>query len=259
MANPFATIKVFPNFATGHYIQWWIDPYFKGQEPYHFTLEVSQTLNFDELIFQKDAGSNYFVIDDSKIKQNWGNDYLYRIRMETADGQVLYSPITVFSRTRFDKKKLAYMSEIIRKEFLNIRYGGRMGYLLKRKSYGTVAEADVDPVSGVPMNDNPTSFGTGFEGGYFSPVEVGWVVLQSDYELNLGDDGPLKEEVTQVVRIPGYPFIGRRDIIVDPAEDKRWNVHKVSPTYFPGTDVPVVQKCELRLIPSSDTIYNIKL
>jgi putative RecB family exonuclease len=45
----FRKIDVVPDWVNGHYIQWQIDPFFRGTRPYNFALEISTTHDFSEI------------------------------------------------------------------------------------------------------------------------------------------------------------------------------------------------------------------
>jgi hypothetical protein len=257
----FHKIYMIPDFVRGHFIQWTLDPFFKGEGPYEFTLQISQVLSFSDIAKEIPAGDSFYVIDDSGLKQSWSTNYYYRIKLKTADGRVYFSNSLVFGGTGAPARKYAMASEIIRKEFLLCRFAGREAWLLKRKTYGTVSTQTVDPISGVPIADErDIDYGVGLEGGFFDPMPCAFTVDRSSIDKQLDPNGNgVKETVDMIVRLPGYPMVDNRDIICTNVDGYRYNVLSRDVVYFPGTDIPVSQKVTLRLIPSTDTVYNLKV
>ncbi len=250
-----------PNFIRGHFIQWSLDPFFKGAAPYSFALQISQTLDFSHVIHEIPVGDSFYAVDNSKIKQSWTMNYYYRVQLRTGDGAVYYSNSIAFGGTGAPARKYGMASEIIRKEFLLCRFAGREAWLLKRKTYGEVATHNVDPISGVPIADESfQDYGVGLKGGYFDPIPCVFTVDRSSIDKQLDPNGlGVKETVDMIVRLPGYPLLDNKDIVCTNVDGYRYNVLSRDIVYFPGTDIPVSQKATLRLIPPTDTVYAIDL
>ena len=152
-------------------------------------------------------------------------------------------------------------AEIIRKELLNCRYVGQFAWLLKRKSYGDIVaqKANIDPVSGVSITDTEEQdFGVGLDDGYFEPIGCVYYVENSgeDKQLDPGGMG-VKETYDIIARMPGYPLVDTRDIIVTNLTGFRYSVMARNATTFPGTNIAILQKATLRMVPPTDTIYSI--
>ncbi len=258
MSNPFTTLQVFLNYATGHVVQWQLDPVFKEAEPYSFTLECSETSTFEPLLFSKKVGNTFFAVDDNNLKQSWHKSYFYRVKLTTQENQ--YTSRTLnFDTDSVDRHKYLLAAEMLRKEFLEARYVGREGCLLKRKGYGVVSTQTVDPVSGVALTDNPVDFGTGLLDGYHKPIKVIYKRLGSREDEALNPQGFGANSVMILkVRMVGFPYVDRNDILVTP-EDERYNVKEVERKIFPGTNLVILQNVELTRIASTDSIYKIPI
>ena len=255
----FRELVVIPDFRDGHYIQWTLDPFFNGKRPYNFTLQVSQTLDFSEILYSKSLGDVYFTRDTSGLKQSWSNNYIYKVVLTDADGKNYSSFAALFGHSLAEKRSYAMAGEIIRKEFLLSRYAGQRCWLLKRKTYGTIVTQNVDPVSGVPITDTvDQDYGVGLAEGYFDAVPISMTLEKSSEDKRIDPAGMgVKETYDLVVRIPGYPFVDARDVICTNQDGYRYSVTDRENTYFPGTNIIIVQRVSLRLIPPSDTIYSI--
>jgi hypothetical protein len=260
----FSKILMIPDFVRGHFIQWELDPFFNGEKPYNFILQISQTIDFSEIAKEFKVGDSFFAIDDSGYKQSWSMNYNYRVLLLTADGNKYYSPPILFGDGKSAQRKYSMAGEIIRKELLLCRYAGHQAWLLKRKSYGFVSPKTsvyLDPISGVPIADErDVDYGVGLDGGYFSPVACVYTIDRSTADKQLDPAGiGVKETIDLIVRMPGYPAIDTRDIICANLDGWRYNVIAKDISYFPGTGIPISQKVSLRTIPQTDTIYNIEL
>lgn len=257
----FKRVLMIPDFARGHHIYWTLDPFFKGVQPYNFTVQISQASDFSEVAKEFSVGDSFFAIDDSNYKQGWSSNYNYRVLLDTGDRQRYFSPTLNFEYNQSSQRKFAMASELIRKEFLLCRYGGRQAWLLKRKSYGEISRVTVDPVSGVPVADESCfDLGVGLVDGYFKPVPLAYVVDRASTDKQLDPTGlGVKELDDMAVRLPGYPLIDERDIICANLEGRRYNVLSKEHIYFPGTSIVIHQTAVLRLIPPTDTVYSIEL
>jgi hypothetical protein len=268
MSDPrkvFQRINIVPDWVNGHFIQWQLDPFFRGVRPYNFALEISETSDFSEIMFsKKNLGEVFFVIDDTQLKQSWAPSYYYRIILRTADSKQYSSDAILFGSTRHEQRKYAMAAEIIRKEILLCRYAGTEAWLLRRKSYGTkntTTTNNIDPVSGVPITDTKEEdYGVGLDGGYFDPVPCVFYTESSNQDKQLDVNGiGIKETSTIIARIPGYPIVEVRDIICEAKDGYRYSIQARNAKQFPGSNITLTQKATLNLIPPSDTVYAIPI
>jgi hypothetical protein len=260
-AKPFTKITVTPNYAIGHLIQWKVDPTFMEAEPYNFVVEVSGTPNFSDIAYELPAGDSFFVVEDNNFKQAIYVDLYYRVKLTTADRNTYYSQIIAFGSFIETRRNYKLASEIVRKELLRHRkYCGSTSYLLKRKAFGEVRKDAVDPISGVPITDNTSDFGTGLDGGYYKAVKV-LASYESNKQTRLLNDGGLgtTETFEVLFRMVGYPNVESQDVIIDADSSNRFLVKQVDSVYFPGTSIVVVQKLQASMIPTTDPIYQIEV
>lgn len=261
----FKKVDIIPDYFKGHFVQWQLDPFFKGVRPYNFSLEISETLSFSEIAATKaNLGEVFFAVDDTNIKQSWAPNYAYRVVLHTGDGKNYYAQPVLLGSTRHEQRRYAMAAEIIRKELLLCRYAGTEAWLLRRKSYGTVSaatRANIDPVSGVPISDTRgEDYGVGVDEGYFAPVPCVFYTDASSQDKQLDPAGlGVKETYTSQVRLPAYPIIEVRDIICEAKDGYRYSIQSRNAKQFPGTNITLTQKASINLIPSTDTIYSIPI
>lgn len=264
--STFKKIQIVPDWVNGHYIQWELDPFFKGERPFNFSLEIADTLDFSDIIAEKkNLGDTFFVVDDTKLRQAWDAVYAYRLVLQTATGKTYRSPAVTTGVEVTDYRKYAMAAEIIRKELLMCRTAGTKALLLKRKSYPSskskIAQQNIDPVSGVAISDNKEEdYGVGIDGGYFNPVSCAFYNEATEQDKQLDPTGMgVKETYTTVARFPGYPTMAVRDIICTVDDGHRYSIQAVNNKQFPGTNIVIVQKATLKLIPPTDSVYSIPL
>lgn len=261
----FRKVDVVPDWVRGHFIQWQVDPFFRGTRPYNFALEISTTLDFSEIVAVKDnLGDVFFAVDDTKLKQSWSPNYAYRIKLTTASRKKYYSQPILFGSTRHEARKYAMAAEITRKEIMLARYVGTEGWLLRRKSYGTKSAAtsrNLDPVSGVPIADTKNEdYGVGVDGGYFDPVPCVFYLENSTQDKQLDPHGlGVKESYVSQIRMPGYPILEVRDVVCESRDGFRYSVQSRGAKQFPGTNITLTQRATFNLIPNTDTVYSIPI
>lgn len=261
MNKPFTRVTVSPNFAIGHLIQWKLDNSFAEAEPYNFIVEVSGAPDFSDVAYELPAGDMYFVVEAPGFKQAFEVDLYYRVKLTTGDNKVFYSQVIVFGATVENRRNYKLASEISRKELLRSRkYTGFGTYLLKRKTFGEVRQDAVDPISGAPITDNVSDFGTGLNGGYYSPVKIITSYEQGKQTRTLSEAGlGLNESFIVKMRMIGYPYVETQDIIVDGDTDERFIVKEVESIFFPGTSIVLIQTLTAGFVPYTDPIYKIQV
>jgi hypothetical protein len=259
----FGNIHIIPDWVNGHFIQWELDPFFRATRPYNFELESAETSDFSDVVFsKKNLGDVFFTVDDSKTKQSWALNHFYRVILNTGDGGRFSSSPILFGASRHEQRKYAMAADIVRKEILMCRYAGTEGWLLRRKSYGTVGRntsANIDPVSGVPIADTKEQdYGVGIDAGYYAPVPCVFFIEAGSQDKQLDVNGiGVKENYTSNIRAPGYPIFEVRDVICEAKDGYRYSIGSRNAKQFPGTNIIIMQKASINLIPPSDTIYSI--
>jgi hypothetical protein len=260
MSNyPFTAFKIVPTHQKMmRHFQWTLDPTFRGIKPFNFSLAASETPDFSEVVFAKDLGDTFYGVDDTLLKQNNLGSYLYRVTLITRDNKVYHSNVLNFFDKAENWQKYFTAREIVRKEFVRFRYTGQKNaYLLKRKNYGELNADELDPVSGVPLTDNTTDFGTGFVGGYHKPLQVIFSTENQQEHSSLNQQGMGFDHTEKLkIRMVGFPIVTPRDILVT-EENIRYNFDSISTTYMPGTNIPIIQMADVTTIPPTDTIYNV--
>jgi hypothetical protein len=144
--------------------------------------------------------------------------------------------------------------EILRQEDMLFReWSGRRCWLFPKRTFGPRCTC-FDPIQKRIKNSNHLPcYGTGFLGGYMSPVEC-WVQIdpnpkQSEHtslqELQPGDT---------TARLIAYPPVSKDDILVE-TENRRWRVIKVASTQRLRANVR--QELVLHEIPKGDIEYSL--
>lgn len=259
--NPIQNFYVNPGYAKGHFIQWKLDPVFSESLPYNYTVEVSGTPNFSELYYTLPVGDSFFAVDTTRTVQSFVDDHYYRVKLTTGDKRTYYSKHILLGGSMATRRQWKMAAEITRKEILRMsRFTGSTSWLLKRKNFGLTTKATVDPVTGAAMADNVSDFGVGLSGGYYDPLYI--LMTYEDVQQDRHQDPRglgVIETRTVDIRMIGYPAVEIHDVIADSDDDKRYIVTAQNPTFFPSTDIIVIQQLKASLIPNTDPIYDIDL
>ena len=240
-------------------VQYKLDPSFTGRPPYKVKLLAYEDESFKEYAYSIEAqDNNYFIVDDTMTRQNELPSFLYKLILTTGDDRTFLSDFFGWHPSdNITRHKYLSASEIARRERVRFNYTGLWGYLLKRKSFTPLAIEDVDPVTGEALVDNTSTFGVGQEDGYYTPIITRFSIEERKATTEYAKDGRGSQYVELLkVRAAQFPFIDQHDIIVT-EDGKRWIVAEDSTKYFPGTTMIILQQPTLRLIPATDTVYNI--
>ena len=256
--NPFIDIQLSLH-GEASIVQYKVDPSFTGKGPYKFQLLAFLDENFNQFLYTIPS-TEYFIVDDSRVRQNQLASFLYKLALTTADNKVYLSQFFGWHPSdHTNRHKYLLANDIARRERVRFNYAGHWAFLLKRKVYGCIDDADVDPITGEPLVDNTATFGVGKVGGYYSPIITRFSIQDRQTKTEFSKDGR-GSQFTELlnIRAAGFPFIDQHDIIVM-ADGKRYTVSDANTKYFPGTTMIILQNPVLRLIPNTDTVYNIEI
>jgi len=222
---------------------------------------VIGTPDFSEVHYTITTENEFFAVDDTNFKQAIFSDLWYRAKLETADHNTYYSKSVIFNADVETRRQYHMASEIVRKELLRLRrFTGIEGYLLKRKSFGKIRKDSVDPITGVPITDNTTDYGTGLDGGYFKPLKVLFAFEHNKLSRTLNQAGMGVSDVLDVsLRMIGHPLVETYDVLVDTIGYARYVVKATQSYTFPGTGIAIMQQLEASQVPYTDPIYQIPL
>jgi hypothetical protein len=255
---PFTEVLVAQTFVPlERAIQWMLDPGFSDIGPFRFSVEAAEDQAFGRLLYVLDAGTGFHVIDRTRLRQGQTIDLIYRVRLRTGSGAEHVSEPILYLGGRQNRHQLQVAREIMRKEFVRMRYTGLSGWLLKRRNYGMRLPENLDPVTGVPLTDRSSDFGTGYEGGYYPAIRVTYSVEDGETEVRLHPEGAGTTASEQAShRYAGFPLLEPQDILVNKV-NHRYRYSTVKTTVMPATAIAVVQQCGGALLPPTDPAYRL--
>jgi len=152
--------------------------------------------------------------------------YNYRLRIvEDATSNTAYSDVVLQkAETDLITVEIRRRMTVLFKEFV-----GRKAWLFPVRTFGTRCADCWDETRQKVMKDRcQTCFGTGFAGGYMSPIEM---LIQLDPESGADQATPSGEilDTTTTARMLALPPVKSKDLIIE-AENIRWLVMNVSQT-----------------------------
>jgi hypothetical protein len=254
--NPFKNIQISLT-RKEVIVQYSIDPAFPGRAPFKYELLAFEDETFDKIIYTIPS-STFYVVDDTNQRQNAEPSYFYKLRLTDKNNvQYLSNFFGWHPSDSITQHHYLIASEISRRERIRFNYAGLFAYILKRKDYSAAQACEVDDITGEPITDGTDTYGVGTLGGYYAPVLTRLSIENRDSKQDYDENGRGTQN-TEVVtaRSAGFPFIDQHDLIVTP-DGKRFTVTNPNSKYFPGTTLIILQMAEFRLIPVTDTTYNI--
>lgn len=145
-------------------------------------------------------------------------------------------------------------AEVIRQEDTLFReFVGRRCWLFPVRTFGPQCSCYDPTLRRKTRAAHLPCFGTGFLGGYMSPIEV---FVQIDPTSKAPAESSIQEQqpVDSRARMISFPPISPGDILVE-SENQRWRVRAVNPTERLRT--PVRQEFSLHMIPKGDIEYSL--
>lgn len=240
-------------------VQYQIDPTFRGIYPFILQLVAYKDEGFLEPLYTVLGDpTQFFIIDNTAVRQNQLPSFYYKLQLTTAVGLVYQSEFFGWTDgNSITQRKYLLASEIVRREKVRFNYVGLNCYLLKRKAYVPENLRDEDPITGEAVVDNNSTFGVGLIGGYYNPILVRVSIEDSSIKTDYNPEGKGTSYMEMVkLRSAGFPFIDQHDIVVI-GNGKRYIVSDINNIYFPGSTLILLQMPTLRLVPNTDTIYQI--
>lgn len=168
--------------------------------------------------------------------------------------EILLTPESVYIKS----KPTSFITKaILRKKALSInKKVGRNFILLKKKTWGTRCPDSWDSTLFRNTDSNcETCFGTGWVGGYFTPIEFKGMVNAAPKYNQIQMFGEWKPSDEMLLTL-NYPILHPRDIIIDD-ENLRWIVIQVRMIKHLG--YLIEQQAQLGLIATDDFIYNLNV
>ena len=262
-ADVFERVTVLPLVRGGTRVRWTMSPQGGLASPLTFTLQVAEhsgdSGNWTDVITVNEALQ---AVDDTKRLHGRLPWTYYRVKVVDASTAVHYSkPVLAHGSLSFADSQLA--REVMRREELRLRQGkaGSLGYLLQRKHAGTRCTACIDHDLSEESNpDCTTCLGTGWVGGYYTPIGCFYMDLSLDGNRLHRDPqrGSVDTGGVQVGQCLADPPVVSGDVWVEHDSDLRYYVHEVRAIAH-VKNLPLVLKCELRRAPFTDVIYRLAI
>ena len=238
-------------------VQYKIDPAFQGRAPFTYELLAYEDETFTNTVYIIPSDL-FYIVDDTNNRQNAEPSFFYKLRLTDANNKQYLSPFFGWHPSdSITQHHYLLASEISRREKIRFNYAGLFAYILKRKSYTAYQASEVDSITGEPLTDSTNTYGVGVNGGYYPPVLTRLSIEDRESKQTYDENGR-GTQFTEIIkcRCAGFPYVDEHDLIVTP-DGKRFTVTSSNNKYFPGTTMILLQMPEARLIPVTDTIYNI--
>jgi hypothetical protein len=258
--SQFARVWADNHISGGVTVFWELAPTMQDDGPYRFSIAWGWTAAGSFYPVEVPAQFDTYFMDDP-TRRLWGKDLeiYYKVRMETEGGTKLYESEPVRADGGMPKRDWLVARELTRNEYtLLLKGNGMSGRLIKRKKWGDGCECrDYD--TGNPSRPGCIEcFETGILGGYFAPVDF-WVgaSVQTTYHRRDKDRGMTNDEQMKVRCVP-YPMPESKDIWVNLADGKRYEVEDVN-VLSKVRQKPIAVEMTLSLLAFTNVAYQIDL
>jgi hypothetical protein len=258
-SSVFTKFEIYHKTRGGTLVAWEINRMFNLPAPWSFQLMASRS-GVGDWVLVATAVDTFVAEDLNQWVYGKAPRLFYKVVLTTGDSQEFES-CTKQILSNLSDHDLQVVNEILRKEDLNnMGYAGQCGYLYKRRIWGTKCPVCLDYDSEeVKKSHCTTCFGTGFTGGYFSPVCY-WVKPStagiSRRKTTVPEGQSIIHDRVWPVRGINCPWLDTGDIWVDFDNDRRYVVQSVQEVLYRSTPI-IFDPIELRLAPSTDIIYNL--
>ena len=218
---------------------------------YSFYIERSESIAGPWTLIGGPFKDKWYFRDIQVNQRHRHRKYFYRIRIvEDATADTSYSSVS--SR---DALPDLVALEIMRRMMVLLKEKvGRTSFLFPARTFGTRCPNCWDKIRQKIMKDNCiTCFGTGFAGGYMSPIEI-LIQIDPEAEASQATSSGDNADTKTTARMMAIPRLKPKDVIVE-AENTRWVVMSVSSTQ--RLRAVVHQEVQLHQLQPGDIAYKV--
>jgi hypothetical protein len=248
----------------GTRVQWSIHPKFDQLKPWTVRVEWSHSGVLEETDWEEvttiDAAAADYVEDTAQRIWSHSDRLYYRAVLTDGNGLEYFSPIAGVVGW-LDRRDALEAREIARRECLVMRkFTGSCGLLFRRRYWGTpcTRAGCLDFDTQVAQNERcPECFGTGWIGGYYTPIE---------FMLEINDAAPKRVPLDPSAGlVPGEAFAARcladpepreRDLFWDSRTDRFWSITAPKVVTWIRS-VPLICTMTMQLVQPSDVLQSL--
>ena len=196
-------------------------------------------------------------IDPTHYRLNKKNDISYRVVLQDGAREVVSHPEPIMGC--WSKEDILIARDIVRKEYLRMRYVASDGFLLKVREYGEPCPSCLDFDTETPVKSQcPDCFGTGIEKGYYNavefPMDLSGTTSTADVQLPIG----FVDNKQRLARCVAFPRLDTYDIWVDAKRNKRYVIRKVT-NAAEIRGKPLIYQAQLDELDASSIVFCVPL
>ena len=254
MASPFKSLKVFLLSDNSRAVYWDFHPGIKL--PWDLTLSVEysraggtwQTL-------QEGLPLCYCYIDPRKTNRNkYNNDY-YRVVLRGDGQEYISDPQQAGVSLVYPYS--ARGRNLIRLAQLEMARTGRVGFLMKKKTFGQKCPSCKHFQDDAPVNEHcPICLGTGIKGGYYKAIPMNILQMGQNQLQDITQVGSTHSVILQA-KSTAWPIICSGDVWVDSNTNQRYYIQQA----FVSSSlkhVPLIYDLKMHLLELSDVLHTQK-
>lgn len=244
-------IAVYPTANMHFFLQWEVTDAYISSGPFNFKIYRSGSPEGPWELIKDNAGAVYSYEDVKPEVQGMNTDVWYKV----TSGALSSVPRSVLHE--MPKRQYLIWRKMVRDEDVMLRKGnGRLLAIAKRKHWGVRCTECWDSRSGKIIKKLCLScFGTAFEGGYFSPIDLWGTIKPGTPGTDFSTESSVPEVETCTMMVQYYPVVRRGDIIIEKEVNRRWEI-----TVEQSTELlrnPVHQDITISRLPINHMIYSL--
>ena len=244
-------------------VAWTIQSTSESLAGYTLSLYVSEAPSTDlgdyDLVASGISASDYSYNDTTTVSGLYSDNrtwYYLAVVEKTSTGETSTQPSSP-AYLKINTLSRPYTEILRQKNLVLERFSARESlYFVKRRTWGTYCTNCWDTtLQRITVSNCPTCLGTGYVGGYFTPVTFNGMI----------NPAPKYNEITMfgqfmpsdcLLYMTNFPVLTTQDVIVD-AINRRWLVNDVRYLEFKGRVIE--QQARLSKISIDDAIYTISI
>lgn len=254
--NPFERVNVFLGVSGGAEVSFKCRPVLNYPEPYTFRVDHAITPAAPWTSVGTPDG-NWVLVDHERYKYDVLAESWYRVVLVDVNGAEYKSgPVQPGSFT--DRHDFLVARDACRRAYQKMRLcSGSAGWLMKRKEWGPLCTACLDPVSNQPTNSQcPVCFGVGVVGGYYDACDFMLELDNGPYQRVYGGEQASHGVQSKRARSVNFPRVLPDDIWIDAASNRRWRVQPGIEVTASLRGVDLLIAFVLQPIETTDVVYD---
>lgn len=255
--NEIVKYDIIPDYAGGFKHAWTVSPALADAMPWDFVVEEAQGPDGPWTPVSPEIVGAYTWTEPGMRRINKNPVLYFRVVMTTP--KATYTSPVRMPYGDLGRREFLIARDMMRREVLHMRtLAGVPARVWLVSTFGPRCTACVNPITGSKRDSNcKVCLGTGRNPPYQGPFDIWATFTPAQRTTQMAGDGTGTREPAQFsIRMIGSPPLKKNDVVVDPAQGKRYYVDAVQST-AEIRRVPVIQTLTANEAPVTDIVYRL--